>query len=345
MTVVQDPPSEPIDYEAIKERREKYLKELDQVYEKWMGWPEGKEMLEGFSEHKAKAIAMILENQRLWNESYTANDQFTKISIKMVYDILKDFIGFEVVNVWPMIGPMDNSFAYRFKYEAPKEGEDDLPNIHLKLVDEPITAKTRKMKAAYPCLEDPKPSLEDVAKEIRDEMVREIFTDLRNNVGTIMTKKVNLEKLDFETVYINVVEMSGVIHRKTLRGGCNWLLMGVEMAKKLPKYVIEAVDFDSIKSPTKIGVLNSKWKIFVDPLYINNDILVGYHEAKELLPSYFYQPYVMLAPTPVILDPGDFCPRRGFLSRYGKRLYREGAKFFGRIKYEQEEPKPADYNI
>jgi len=32
-----------------------------------------------------------------------------------------------------------------------------------------------------------------------------------------------------------------------------------------------------------------------------------------------------------VLDPDSFCPRRGVLTRYGKKLLREGAKFYARI--------------
>jgi hypothetical protein len=36
--------------------------------------------------------------------------------------------------------------------------------------------------------------------------------------------------------------------------------------------------------------------------------------------GYFYCPYVPLTQTPVVLDPESFCPRKGILTRYGKKL-------------------------
>jgi len=35
--------------------------------------------------------------------------------------------------------------------------------------------------------------------------------------------------------------------------------------------------------------------------------------------------------TPVALDPDTFIPRKGILTRYGKKLLQEGAKFYGKI--------------
>jgi hypothetical protein len=32
-----------------------------------------------------------------------------------------------------------------------------------------------------------------------------------------------------------------------------------------------------------------------------------------------------------VLDPESFCPRKGLLTRYGKKLLREGSKFYARL--------------
>lgn len=47
--------------------------------------------------------------------------------------------------------------------------------------------------------------------------------------------------------------------------------------------------------------------------------------------GYFYAPYVPLTGTAVVLDPDNFTPRQGILTRYGARLLREGAAFYSRL--------------
>jgi len=42
-----------------------------------------------------------------------------------------------------------------------------------------------------------------------------------------------------------------------------------------------------------------------------------------------YAPYVPLIQTPVVLDPTNFTPRRGVMTRYAKKLVR--AEFYGKI--------------
>jgi hypothetical protein len=38
-----------------------------------------------------------------------------------------------------------------------------------------------------------------------------------------------------------------------------------------------------------------------------------------------------LTQTPTVLDPDSFNPRKGLMTRYGKKLLREGAKFYARL--------------
>lgn len=347
MTVVSDTPEPVIDYEHIKASYEKHLAEIDWIYVSAMKRGDFRALLEPFSEEHKKCVAVMLENQRLMNEAgrFKNDEWFVGCSYELIAKIFTGFVGFDMVNVQPMYGPNAANYGYRFKYEA--QTDSDLPNVHLKLVSEDISAKTKKLKAMpLDTDEDYVNQLDAKAEEIRNEITREIATDLRNNAGTVAASKVNFETMTYENMFIKIVEVSGVLHRKTLRGGTDWLMMGVDLAKKIPPYSFaEGVDLDKLTGPTKIGVLNNRWKCIVDPLFPKGQMLVGAHDPKGLYGSYFWCPYVMLAPTPVILDM-DFCPRRGLLMRYGKRLYREGAKFFARINFQQDDDrKPSEYVI
>ena len=47
--------------------------------------------------------------------------------------------------------------------------------------------------------------------------------------------------------------------------------------------------------------------------------------------GYFYAPYIPKTLKPVVLNPDDFLPRRGLITRYGKKLLRDGAKYYSKM--------------
>jgi hypothetical protein len=126
------------------------------------------------------------------------------------------------------------------------ECNQDLPEINLVVESEEIAAKTRKLKAvwSYEAQQDLRSQhnldaeaelTAVLAQEINLEIDREVLTDLRNNAGTVAAWDFNTAlgdtiKEKYESLYVKVVEVSNVVHRKTLRGGCNWLVTSPEVA-------------------------------------------------------------------------------------------------------------------
>jgi hypothetical protein len=237
-------------------------------------------------------------------------------------------------------------------YEYNMECQQDLPEINLVIESEEIAAKTRKLKAvwSYEAQQDLRSQhnldaeaelTAVLAQEINLEIDREVLTDLRNNAGTVVAWDFNTAlgdtiKEKYESLYVKVVEASSVIHRKTLRGGANWLVTSPEVAS-----IFETATAGFAPSPSDtftsslgiqyVGTVNNRWRLYKDPLFPSNQILMGYKGESYMDSGYFYCPYVPLTQTPVVLDPESFCPRKGILTRYGKKLLREGAKFYGRM--------------
>ncbi len=180
-----------------------------------------------------------------------------------------------------------------------------------------------------------------LAKEINLEIDREIITDLRINAGTVATWDFatalgDTIKEKYESLYVKVVEVSNIIHRKTLRGGANWIITSPEVASIFETATAgfapaPSSAFESSLGIQYIGTVNNRWKVYKDPLFPRGSILMGYRGDSYMDSGYFYCPYVPLTQTPVVLDPESFCPRRGVLTRYGKKLLREGARFYARI--------------
>jgi hypothetical protein len=237
-------------------------------------------------------------------------------------------------------------------YEYNMECQQDLPEINLVVESEDITAKTRKLKAvwSYEAQQDLRSQhnldaeaelTAVLAQEINLEIDREVLGDLRDNAGTVTAWDFNTSlgetiKEKYESLYVKLVEVSAVIHRKTLRGGANWVVTSPEVAS-----MFETATAGFAPAPSEtftnslgiqyVGTVNNRWRLYKDPLFPSNQLLMGYKGDTYLDSGYFYCPYVPLTQTPVVLDPESFCPRKGILTRYGKKLLREGAKFYARM--------------
>lgn len=255
----------------------------------------------------------------------------------------------EVVATWNApAGPNHLVMSYEYNMEC----NQDLPEINLVIESEEIAAKTRKLKAvwSYEAQQDLRSQhnldaeaelTAVLAQEINLEIDREVLTDLRNNAGTVAawdfsTALGETIKEKYESLYVKIVELSAVIHRKTLRGGANWIVTSPEVAS-----IFETATAGFAPAPSEtftsslgvqyVGTINNRWRLYKDPLFPTNQLLMGYKGDSYMDSGYFYCPYVPLTQTPVVLDPESFCPRKGILTRYGKKLLREGAKFYARM--------------
>ncbi len=246
--------------------------------------------------------------------------------------------------------PGANSVVVSYEYNM--ECNADLPEVNLVVESEEIAAKTRKLKAvwSYEAQQDLRSQhnldaeaelTAVLAQEINLEIDREVLGDLRNNAGTVASWDFNTAlgdtiKEKYESLYVKVVEVSNVVHRKTLRGGCNWIVTSPEVAS-----IFETATAGFAPAPSEgftsslgiqyVGTVNNRWRLYKDPLFPSGQVLMGYKGDSYMDSGYFYCPYVPLTQTPVVLDPDSFCPRKGILTRYGKKLLREGSKFYARL--------------
>jgi len=256
----------------------------------------------------------------------------------------------EITMTWTGGNPGENHIVLSYEYNM--ECNQDLPEVNLVIESEEIAAKTRKLKAvwSYEAQQDLRSQhnldaeaelTAVLAQEINLEIDREVITDLRNNAGTVSAWDYNTAlgetiKEKYESLYVKIVEVSNVIHRKTLRGGANFIVTSPEVAS-----IFETATAGFAPAPSEtftsslgiqyVGTVNNRYRIYKDPLFPTSQLLMGYKGDSYMDSGYFYCPYVPLTQTPVVLDPESFCPRKGILTRYGKKLLREGAKFYARL--------------
>jgi len=243
------------------------------------------------------------------------------------------------------------------------EGNAEIPEIDIKVDSIAITAVTKKLKAkwtpelgqdlnAYHNLDAEVELTSILSEQIALEIDREILQDLIKGAtaGTFYwsrspglfvnrTTGVALDNSSvapdftgtvsewYETLIETINDVSAQIHRKTLRGGANFVVLSPEVANVLEftagfrANVTADADKGDIGA-VKVGSLNRKFDVIVDPYFPRNAILVGRKGSSFLESGYVYAPYVPLQTTPTIFGPDDFVPRKGVMTRYGKKMVR-----------------------
>jgi len=131
----------------------------------------------------------------------------------------------------------------------------------------------------------------------------------------------------YETLVETINDVSAQIHRKTLRGGANFIVCGPEVANILEftsgfRASVTADDNRGSVGTVKSGSISKKWDVYVDPYFPRNVILVGRKGGSFLESGFVYAPYVPLQVTPTIFGTEDFVPRKGVMTRYAKKMVR-----------------------
>jgi hypothetical protein len=143
----------------------------------------------------------------------------------------------------------------------------------------------------------------------------------------------------YETLIETIIDVANTIHRKTLRGSANFLVTGPDVCTILEASVLYKPKFSldgegQVGSPFTIGAeavgtLSNRFTVYKDPYFSRNKILIGYKGGSYLETGYVYAPYVPLIVTPTIFAPEDFTPRKGVMTRYGKKTVR--SDFYGTV--------------
>ncbi len=247
------------------------------------------------------------------------------------------------------------------------ENNPSIPEIDIKVDSVAVTAVTKKLKAkwtpelgqdlnAYHNL-DAEVELtsilsEQIALEIDQEILEDLVKDatagtqfwsrrpgkfLNRETGAPISTQANELILGgdftgtvsewYETLLETVNDVSAQIHRKTLRGGANFLVCGPEVANILEftagfKARVTHDDDRGQAGTVNVGSISKKWDVFVDPYFRRNVILVGRKGSSFLESGYVYAPYVPLQTTPTIFGVEDFVPRKGVMTRYAKKMVR-----------------------
>ena len=241
--------------------------------------------------------------------------------------------------------------------------KDVIPEIDIKVDSVAVTAVTKKLKAkwspelgqdlnAYHNLDAEVELTSILSEQIALEIDREIVNDLiqGSTAGTyywsrspgLFVNRTTGEELGataaapdftgtvsewYETLIETINDVSAQIHRKTLRGGANFLVTSPEVANILEftagfrANVTADADRGTVGA-VNVGSVSKKFDVYVDPYFPRNVVLVGRKGGSFLESGYVYAPYVPLQVTPTIFGTEDFVPRKGVMTRYAKKMVR-----------------------
>jgi hypothetical protein len=251
-------------------------------------------------------------------------------------------------------GSFPNTAIARVNYEYDLESNPFQPEVTLSIDSDSVSAITRKLKTSW-SLEaaqdlksvhniDAESTLTDLmADEMVAEIDREIINDLiiassiraEHNFATAAGASVNFTDRNIALMYKSL-EVANIIHRTTLRGPANWMVMSADIASKFEQlndfrasdaFNTEGVDIGIMN----VGTIQGKMRLYKDPLFPNCKILMGFKGSSVLDAGYFYAPYIPLLSTPTVLDPNSYSPSKGIMCRYGKKLIEDGGLYYATI--------------
>ena len=242
-----------------------------------------------------------------------------------------------------------------------------IPEINIGMRSEAIVAKTRKLKAvwtpefaqdlnAYQALdaeaEVTNIMSEYISLEIDSEILAMLIQDAsagteywsaQNNrfyvSGDDFTNDTNgyfnTQGQWFQTLGTKVNKLSNEIHRLTLRGGANFMVVSPTVStilESIPGFAADNTDAEKMEYAfgiQKAGSFNGRYKVYKNPYMTENTVLLGYRGSQFLESGAVFAPYVPLIMTPLVYDPDTFVPRKGLLTRYAKKMLRP--EFYGKI--------------
>jgi hypothetical protein len=186
-----------------------------------------------------------------------------------------------------------------------------------------------------------------LSEQVAAEIDREILRDLRkgaawnlrwdyNGWKRLGANAVPYTQKDWNQTLITAInQISAQIHKSTLRGGANWIVVSSEISA-----IFDDLEYFHVSNAApeqdqynmgieRIGTLAGRYQVYRDPYFPANQVLLGHKGTSLLDTGYIYAPYVPLQLTPTMYNPFNFTPIKGIMTRYAKKMVNN--RFYGRI--------------
>lgn len=238
------------------------------------------------------------------------------------------------------------------------ELETEIGEVSFKLSDVTVAVEERKLRATWsPELAQDVAAFHNIdaeaeltailSEQIAAEVDREILRDLRKmapwqlrwdyngwrRMGGFST---NYTQKDWNQTFVTKInQISAQIHKATLRGGANFVVVSTEISAMLNDLEYFHVSDANAEAATyamgieKVGSLAGRYQVYVDPYSPAESCILG-HKGDSLLDTgYIYAPYVPMQLTPTICNDANFAPVKGIITRYAKKMVNN--RYYGAI--------------
>ena len=239
------------------------------------------------------------------------------------------------------------------------ELETEIGEVSFKLDSVTVSVEERKLRATWsPELAQDVSAFHNIdaeaeltailSEQIAAEIDREILRDLRkaapwqarwdvNGWRRMAAFSTNYTQKDWnQELFTKVNQISAQIHKSTLRGGANFIVVSSEISALFDNLEYFHVSDASAESDQynmgieKIGSLNGRYQVYRDPYAPHWSMIIG-HKGKSLLDTgYIYAPYVPMQLTPTMYNPMNMAPVKGIMTRYAKKVVNN--RYFGAVR-------------
>ena len=239
------------------------------------------------------------------------------------------------------------------------ELETEIGEVSFKLDSVTVSVEERKLRATWsPELAQDVAAFHNIdaeaeltailSEQIAAEIDREILRDLRkaapwqarwdvNGWRRMAGFSTNYTQKDWnQELMTKINQISAQIHKATLRGGANFIVVSSEISALFDNLEYFHVSDASAESDQynmgieRVGSLSGRYQVYRDPYSPAWSIIIG-HKGKSLLDTgYIYAPYVPMQLTPTMYNPFNFAPIKGIITRYAKKLVNN--KFYGAVR-------------
>jgi hypothetical protein len=243
------------------------------------------------------------------------------------------------------------SFSASWMQYATLEFATEMGEVSFELDEVVVSVTERKLRATWsPELAQDVSAFHNIdaeaeltallSEQVAAEIDREILRDLRSGAAWSLRWDYNgwkraaagggfnayTQKEWNQTLITRINQLSAQIHKSTLRGGANFIVVSSEASA-----IFDDLEYFHVSNAApeqdqynmgieKVGSLGGRYTVYRDPYAPANSIIVG-HKGKSLLDTgYIYAPYVPLQLTPTLQNPFNFAPTKGIMTRYAKKM-------------------------
>jgi hypothetical protein len=252
------------------------------------------------------------------------------------------------------------AFTCTYRIYRELEFEDRIGEVSFDLQSVTVSVTERKLRAQWsPELAQDVSAFHNIdaeaeltallSEQVAAEIDREILRDLRKGAawtlrwdyngwkrGTTANPLTQYTQKDWnQTLLTAINQISAQIHKSTLRGGANWIVVSSEISA-----IFDDLEYFHVSNASpdqdqynmgieRVGTLAGRYQVYRDPYFPPNTVLMGHKGTSLLDTGYVYAPYVPLQLTPTMYNPFNFTPIKGIMTRYAKKMVNN--RFYGRI--------------